>query len=64
MNTNKDILFTIIVILWVIFGFINNYYFTDWGLIINNFIWILLMATLIIIKNNNNKFEKWLNQKF
>lgn len=63
MNTNKDILFTIIIILWLMLGFISNLYFITYGIIINNFIWMLLMVILVIIKNNN-KFEKWLNQKF
>lgn len=62
METNKDWLFWWIVAIWAFFAVMTLY--VKWldTFYVNN-AFIILICVLILAKNNNDKFNNWLNKK-
>lgn len=63
-TTNKDIVFYIIVSLWLLCNIVTYMLYDIRYVNISNLFFIKLMCILIIIKNSCNKFDKWLNKTF
>ena len=62
IKTNKDMIFCIIALLWLISNVVSALIIND-CFFVNNF-FIIIMCILILIKNNSSKFRKFLNKQF
>lgn len=59
VNSYRDIVIIIVMILWLIGNIIEE--ITTGHCILNNLIWIIIMSIMIIVDRTNDKFRKWLN---
>jgi hypothetical protein len=62
-RTNKDKLFLLIVALWI--GTNTAGYFLDYdiGVLVSNLVWFCIIDFIIFKKNNDQRFNSWLNRK-
>lgn len=60
MRTNKDIVFVILITLWLISNITSFILYTSIGITFSNFIWILLLSIMVGFKLLNKKFNNWL----
>ena len=63
MKTNKDLIFVLIVCLWMLSNLSSFALWQSFGVLISNFVWILITATMVLIKQRSDSFEFWLNKK-
>lgn len=61
-DTNKDIVFLMIMFIWLYLGIIIVFY-TDFNVWIYNIIMTSLFAILTLLKLTNKHFNNWLNRK-
>jgi uncharacterized membrane protein YcaP (DUF421 family) len=59
---NRDKIFIIIVITWLISNVISYICFKSNGVTISNFSWMILMLILVIFKTKSRKFNNWLEK--
>ena len=62
IKTNKDIIFIIIVTIWLYLGIIVSF-FTDINILIFNIVMMSLFSILTLFKICNKKFNNWLNKE-
>ncbi len=65
IKTNKDLIFWIFVIIWICTTLISFFITKDTFLltVIINPIFIIIAGISVLIKNNNYKFNFWLEKK-
>jgi len=63
MKTNKDLIFVLIVWLWILSNLSSFALWQSSGVLISNFVWILITATMVLIKQRSDSFEFWLDKK-
>jgi len=63
MKTNKDLIFVLIAWLWILSNLSSFALWQSSGVLISNFVWILITATMVLIKQRSDSFEFWLNKK-
>ena len=65
IKTNKDLIFWIFVIIWICTTLISFFITKDTFLltVIINPIFIIIAGISVLIKNNNHKFNFWLEKK-
>ena len=59
MKTNKDLIFLVVVILYLTSNITSYILFKEVAL--SNFIWIILLATMVLV-HKNYKFGNWLEK--
>lgn len=65
VKTNKDFLFLLILVGWIIIDTLSLAKFgSDITICITNPIVILIIAIIVIFKINSNRFNRWLNKDF
>ena len=62
IKTNKDLIFTVTVILWLSSNVIGFFIDGNFGTTISNFICIGLFGTMTVIKLKYKKFGLWLEK--
>lgn len=63
MKTNKDLIFTISVIIWLISNILSFIFYKSDGVAVSNFVCILLFGTMTFIKVRSKKFSNWLENR-
>lgn len=63
MKTNKDLIFTISVVIWLFLNILSFIFFKLDGVAVSNFVCILLFGTMTFIKIRSKKFSNWLENK-
>jgi hypothetical protein len=58
--TKKDLLFFIILFVWLISNFSVWFVLSGDYVLVSNVVFIFIMCILIITKNSNKKFNRWL----
>jgi len=61
-KTNKDKLFLAILVLWLGSNIAGYFLDNDIGVIVSNLVWFCIMGFVIFKKNNNQRFNSWLNK--
>ena len=64
IETNKDLVFVITVILWICCNFIGFAINGQIGSMISNFSWMMILIIMILTKNNYKPFNIWLERKY
>lgn len=65
VKTNKDFVFLLILVGWIIIDTLSLAKFgSDITICITNPIVILIIAIIVIFKINSNRFNRWLNKDF
>ena len=59
VNSYRDIVIIVVMILWFIGNIIEQ--ITTGHCLLNNLIWIFIMSIMIIVDRTNNRFRKWFN---
>ena len=60
MKTNKDLVFTISVIIWLVINISTSLLFSSDYIWLSNLVCILLFSILTICKVRNKRFSNWL----
>lgn len=63
-TTNKDVLFCIIAIIWIICNILIYALYDVSYVSLSNLFFIITLCILIIVKNRCDNFNKWLNKLF
>lgn len=63
MKTNKDLIFSISVIIWLFSNILSYIFYNLNGVIVSNLVNILLFGTITFIKIRSKKFNNWLENK-
>lgn len=63
-TTNKDILFSIIVIAWLLTSTLMYYFYKLVGVMASNILYICVFCILIYFNFTNKKFINWLKKPF
>lgn len=63
MKTNKDLIFTIFMIFWIILNIIVQILYGIDYIIFSNLFCIIVLSFIIIVKYNNKKFNNWLENE-
>lgn len=63
MKTNKDLIFSISVIIWLFSNILSYIFYNLNGVIVSNLVNILLFGTMTFIKIRSKKFNNWLENK-
>ena len=62
IKINKDKIFLIIVISWILTSILLYVFNSNYGIGISNIIWTFIIAILTLIQIFNQKFSKWLEK--
>lgn len=63
MKTNKDLIFTISVMIWLFSNILSFIFYKSEGVAFSNFVCILLFGTMTFIKIRSKKFNNWLENR-
>lgn len=63
MKTNKDLIFTISVMIWLFSNILSFIFYKSDGVAVSNFVCILLFGTMTFIKIRSKKFNNWLESR-
>jgi uncharacterized protein with PQ loop repeat len=63
MKTNKDVIFAISLLVWLTSNILCSIFFQGIGVMISNFVCILLFSIMTFFKITNKTFGNWLEQK-
>lgn len=62
MKINKDIIFAICLICWLISNILTCIFFDTDGVFVSNLIWIMLFSIIVLFKRYNENFAWWLEK--
>lgn len=62
-ETNNDVLFCIIVILYSVSNVVSFFVFDVEGAYISNIVWIVLISILNVVKVWSSTLQQWCNKK-
>lgn len=60
LKVKKDVIFCIVCILWLGSNILFSILFKDFGVFCSNVIFMVFMGIIIVFKNTNKSFSKWL----
>lgn len=63
MKTNKDLIFAISNVIWLFSNILSFIFYKYEGIVVSNFVGILLFGTMTFIKIKNKTFGNWLENK-